>query len=481
MKGICQGSSLVFARPLTGFMAAMALVAFSAGPVQGQGTSGTYGTLVVTGTASVGTLAVTGTTAGTGLDIQGNSVLFGSWSTNALEPGVTYSYSDGTGGANAAFTTTLTRPGSSWSWLRLDGFGNAWNVMALDGSNQLILTGTQTASPGSIIIDPTAGRITINGQTVLTASALQNLSISSAGIGSGDLAGPSSIGVGTNVTASGTDSSAFGYGSTASGAYSFAAGIGTTAQAYDSVALGAYNIPSGNGTSWVTTDPLFTIGNGTGSGSPSTALTVLKNGNVGIGSATPVATLGIYGSGATDILSISSATARLDTFDSNGYLGIGQSDTGYPLYLYKATGNAQCVLQDGAANTAGFICKNSAQGYEVGLNVGGISGFGIYNQTSSVVRVLVANSTGNVGVATNTPLSKLDVNGSVATGTYAGTSAAPANGMIVSGSVGIGTASPQAKLDVNGPVMVSGSGSAVLINPQGDLSMGPFTSGSIPQ
>ena len=74
---------------------------------------------------------------------------------------------------------------------------------------------------------------------------------SSAGIGAGDTVGPSSIGVGTNVTASGADSSAFGYGTTASGAYSFAAGIATTAQAYDSVVLGAYNVPSGNATNWI--------------------------------------------------------------------------------------------------------------------------------------------------------------------------------------------------------------------------------------
>jgi hypothetical protein len=171
----------------------------------------------------------------------------------------------------------------------------------------------------------------------------------------------------------------------------------------------------------------------------------------------------------------------LDTFDSNGFLGIGQSDTGYPLFVYKGTTNCQCVLQDGGPNTADFIFENSYQAYEFGVNTGGFAGFGIRSNTSGAMRLLIANTTGNVGIATTTPLSKLDVNGSVATGAYAGTTAAPPNGMIVSGSVGIGTSSPRAALDVSGPVMVSGSGSAVLINPQGDLSMGPFTSGTIPQ
>jgi hypothetical protein len=174
-------------------------------------------------------------------------------------------------------------------------------------------------------------------------------------------------------------------------------------------------------------------------------------------------------------------TAKLTSFDTNGFLGIGGFDTGYPLYIYKGTGNCQCVIQDGGANTADFIFANNNQAYEFGLNTGGFSGFGIRSNTSGAMRLLVANTTGNIGIATTTPLSKLDVNGSVAAGAYAGTAAAPANGMIVSGSVGIGTSSPLAKLDVNGPVMVSGSGSAVLINPQGDLSMGPFTSGTIPQ
>jgi hypothetical protein len=468
-------------------MAAIAMGVLTAGSARGQDTSGTYGTLLVTGTlsvtgtASVGTLGVTGTTAGSGLDIQGGSFYFGSWSTNPLEPGVTYSYTDDAIGTTTAFTTTLTRPASTWSWQRLDGFGNAWNVMALDGSNQLVLTGTQTTSPGSIIIDPTVGQITINGQTVLTGNQIQSLAVSSANIGTGNSVAGSSIGVGTNVTASGIDSSAFGYGSSATGAYSFATGVGTTAQAYDSVALGAYNTPGGSGTSWVGTDPLFTIGNGTSSSSLSTALTVLKNGNVGIGNSTPATTLGVYSSGTTDILSVSSTSGRLDTFDGNGYLGIGKADTGYPLFVYKATGNCQLVLQDGLANVTGIVCQNPAQVYQIGINVAAVPGFGIYSQTSNQLRFLVANTTGNIGIATITPLSKLDVKGSVAAGAYAGTIAAPANGMIVSGSVGIGTSTPKAALDVSGAVMVSGSGSAVLINPQGDLSMGPFTSGKVPQ
>lgn len=47
-----------------------------------------------------------------------------------------------------------------------------------------------------------------------------------------------------------------------------------------------------------------------------------------------------------------------------------------------------------------------------------------------------------LGIDTNTPTSSLDVKGSISAGTYGGTNAAPANGMIISGQVGIGTNSP---------------------------------------
>src|SRR5690606_38958129 len=81
---------------------------------------------------------------------------------------------------------------------------------------------------------------------------------------------------------------------TASGAASTALGAGTKAEAYISTAMGSHNIGGGNPTSWVATDPLFEIGNGTISTS-SNALTILKNGNLGITTNTPETKLHITG------------------------------------------------------------------------------------------------------------------------------------------------------------------------------------------
>ena len=58
--------------------------------------------------------------------------------------------------------------------------------------------------------------------------------------------------------------------------------------------------------------------------------------------------------------------------------------------------------------------------------------------------LLVLNSAGRVGIGTTTPHSTLSVNGGAAIGSYAGTNAAPSNGLIVSGQTGIGTAAPNA-------------------------------------
>ncbi len=91
-----------------------------------------------------------------------------------------------------------------------------------------------------------------------------------------------STAMGSSTTASGLFSTAMGFSTTASGSNSTAIGEYSKAQSYASVVLGRNNIVAGNPTEWISTDPLFVIGNGTDASHPSNALTVYKNGNMDV-------------------------------------------------------------------------------------------------------------------------------------------------------------------------------------------------------
>ncbi|WP_296386453.1 tail fiber domain-containing protein [Winogradskyella sp.] len=87
-----------------------------------------------------------------------------------------------------------------------------------------------------------------------------------------------SIAMGALSEASGFGSTAMGSVTEASGNYSTAMGNETTASAYASLAIGRYNIGEGTPDSWINSDSLFEIGNGTSDSNRSNALTVRKNG-----------------------------------------------------------------------------------------------------------------------------------------------------------------------------------------------------------
>jgi hypothetical protein len=107
--------------------------------------------------------------------------------------------------------------------------------------------------------------------------------------------GLSSTSSGNITIASGNSSTAMGYSTRASGDYTTAMGFNAIASSYASTAIGRFNIAGGFNTSWVDTDPLFEIGTGISIENRSNALTVLKNGNVGIGTHTPDEILHIEG------------------------------------------------------------------------------------------------------------------------------------------------------------------------------------------
>ena len=134
-----------------------------------------------------------------------------------------------------------------------------------------------------------------------TTSAAFGLGTTASDIGStafgGDTTASSlySTAFGYGTTASGGLSTAFGSSTTASGDGSTAFGYYTTAQPYASFVIGQYNEISGDTDNWIDTDPLFVIGNGVDASNPHNIMTVLKNGNVGIGTSDPPITFHVKG------------------------------------------------------------------------------------------------------------------------------------------------------------------------------------------
>ncbi|WP_375237931.1 hypothetical protein [Aurantibacter sp.] len=90
--------------------------------------------------------------------------------------------------------------------------------------------------------------------------------------------GSYSTAMGHNTIASGPYSTVMGRNTNASGNYATAMGQNTNANSWGSTAIGHYNIGGGSANSWIGTESLFEIGNGTDAANKANALTVLKNG-----------------------------------------------------------------------------------------------------------------------------------------------------------------------------------------------------------
>ena len=157
------------------------------------------------------------------------------------------------------------------------------------------------------------------------------------------------------------------------------------------------------------------------------------------------ATTGKVGIGTT------SPGAKLDILGTSGAVGLYVTGvSGAPVTWTLSTTAQTGVL---SSDTNGAIVRAVQGNLQLGAN----------NRSTDLI---IDKTTGNVGIGTTGPLSKLDVNGGMAVGSYAGVNAAPANGLIVSGYVGLNnTSTPVAgvtRLGVTGNGDNQGNGVVVL-------------------
>lgn len=112
------------------------------------------------------------------------------------------------------------------------------------------------------------------------------------------------------------------------GDFSAAFNINTTAQAYATTVFGRWNVLGGTTDSWVSSEPLFIVGNGTNNANRSNAFIVEKDGRTGIGIDNPASALHIGISTTFDLSPINTGQDGLyiiGTGDNSGNNAIGPS------------------------------------------------------------------------------------------------------------------------------------------------------------
>jgi hypothetical protein len=148
-----------------------------------------------------------------------------------------------------------------------------------------------------------------------------------------------SVAIGNFSNAYGDFSTSLGYNSSTYGRFSTAVGEAAWANARSSISIGAYNDvtdePDPN--TAAATDRLFQIGNGSSFGNRSNALTVLRNGNMGIGTTSPQYLVDVNG--------------RMRLRNSGNTAGI----------WYNNTTNVEAVFAGMNSNTQWGISASSSQ------------------------------------------------------------------------------------------------------------------------
>jgi hypothetical protein len=251
-------------------------------------------------------------------------------------------------------------------------FASGFRNLAKGAASATFGEGSKATGPASFVVGSNS---TATGYASL-ATGIQTKATGDYSTATGyfsEASGITSTAMGYEARATNNDAFAINQTTLASGAASFAAGTGTKAKALSSSAFGRYNdsLDTPDGVVPANTDRIFQIGNGTADNARSNALTVLRNGNIGIGTINPNALLQL----------------------SNGL------------------SNRKIVLFDGVNNDHqyyGFGINNNVFRYQVGATTANHV-FYAGNSAATSNELMRIQGNGNVGIGITDPSYLLDV------------------------------------------------------------------------
>jgi hypothetical protein len=208
----------------------------------------------------------------------------------------------------------------------------------------------------------------------------------------------------------------------------------------------------------------FSTGDGLSSITPKVA--ILQDGNVGIRTTNPSASLHISGASSANLLRIDSPASSSILFVSgSGNVGIGTATPASRLTVFGGTttllgaGGAsntvvQIIQNTGSVAGARFVGTGNDTMFELQRTSDGLTQTRLTPVGNSFINAL----SGNLGIGTTTPSASLHISGASTANLLRIQSPASSNILFVSGSgnVGIGTTSPSTKLEIANSTSVAG-------------------------
>ena len=230
--------------------------------------------------------------------------------------------------------------GTQWNKTNIGNYSSAMGINPKASGTASLAMGENVNAEGnySIALGQTSSAYAAN--SVAIGKSISAVGENSTGFGFDNwVGGISATAMGSSNTANGSYSTALGTSNEAAGYASIVSGFNNYAPSYVESAFGQYctTYTPDSPTSWDNDDRLFVIGNGTSSVNRKNALTVMKNGNVGIGTDSPAELVHLRNnSGDAGIRIQSTNVSDIGFYSSSGYVAaVGINVTQGHLYLYN--------------------------------------------------------------------------------------------------------------------------------------------------